>query len=165
MDFTRIAKHLWVGAPERNRRFPAATLERITQAISAAEAKHHGEIRFAVEASLRLGPLLAGVTARQRAVQAFANLGVWDTEANSGVLIYLLLADRDVEIVADRGVHAKVGPPGWEAICKAMETEFRAGRFEAGVLAGIAAVSRHLESHFPRIGPDSNELPDAPVLL
>jgi uncharacterized membrane protein len=109
--------------------------------------------------------LLKGVSARQRAVEAFARLGVWDTEANNGVLIYLLLADRDVEIVADRGVHAKVGPDGWEAICKTMEAEFRAGRFEAGVLAGIAAVGRHLEAHFPRRGADANELPDAPVML
>jgi uncharacterized membrane protein len=90
---------------------------------------------------------------------------VWDTEENSGVLIYLLLADHDVEIVADRGVHAKVGPAGWEAICRTMETEFRAGRFEAGVLAGIAAVSAHLETHFPPKGGDRNELPDQPVVL
>ena len=165
MDWKRIARHLWIGAPERRSRFPAATLDRITAAVADAEKRHHGEIRFAVEASLRLGPLWRGMTARQRAIEAFAALGVWDTEANSGVLIYLLLADRDVEIVADRGVHAKVGAEGWEAICKTMEAEFRAGRFEAGILAGIAAVSRHLEVHFPRRGDDVNELPDRPVLL
>ena len=165
MDWNRITRHLWVGAPERKRAFPAASLDAIGKAIAEAETRHGGEIRFAVEASLGLGELWRGVGARQRAVEQFARLGVWDTEANSGVLIYLLLADHDVEIVADRGVHAKVGPAGWEAICKIMEAEFRAGRFEAGVLAGIAAVSAHLETHFPPNGADRNELPDQPVVL
>jgi uncharacterized membrane protein len=165
MDWKRLLRHLWVGAPERDRLFPKPVLERITGAIAAAEAKHHGEIRFAVEPSLSAAEVAKGVPARAKALEAFARLGVWDTEANNGVLIYLLLADRDVEIVADRGVHAKVGPEGWEAICRAMEAEFRAGRFEAGVLAGIAAVGAHLETHFPRTGADVNELPDAPALL
>jgi uncharacterized membrane protein len=165
MDWKRMLRHLWIGAPERNRLFPAPVLKSITGAIAAAEAKHHGEIRFAVEASLAASEVAKGVSARQKAIEAFARLGVWDTEANNGVLIYLLLADRDVEIVADRGVHAKVGPEGWETICRAMEAEFRAGRFEAGVLAGIAAVGRHLETHFPRTGADVNELPDAPVMV
>jgi uncharacterized membrane protein len=165
MDWKRLAKHLWIGPPERNRLFPPASLQRITEAIAAAEVRHHGEIRFAVEASLAAGEIAKGVTARQKAIEAFARLGIWDTEANNGVLIYLLLADHDVEIVADRGVHAKVGPEGWEAICKKMEAEFRAGRFEAGVLTGIAEVGAHLEAHFPRAGADTNELPDAPALL
>jgi uncharacterized membrane protein len=165
MDWKRLAQHLWIGPPERDRLFPKASLQRITEAIAAAEVRHHGEIRFAVETSLHISEIARGVTARQKAIEAFARLGIWDTEANNGVLIYLLLADRDVEIVADRGVHAKVGPEGWEAICKKMEAEFRAGRFEAGVLAGIAEVGAYLEAHFPRTGSDVNELPDAPVLL
>jgi uncharacterized membrane protein len=165
MDWKRLIRHLWIGNPERDRLFPPAALERITRAIAAAEAGHHGEIRFAVESSLSAAEIARGVDARQKAVEAFARLGVWDTEANNGVLLYLLLADRDVEIVADRGVHAKVGPEGWEAICRRMESEFRAGRFEAGVAAGIAEVGRHLETHFPRRGADVNELPDAPALL
>lgn len=165
MDWKRLARHLWIGKPERDRLFPRDSLRRITEAIAAAEARHHGEIRFAVEASLAAPEIARGVSAREKAVEAFARLGVWDTEANNGVLIYLLLADRDVEIVADRGVHAKVGPDGWEAVCRKMEAEFKAGRFESGVLAGIAEVGRHLETHFPRKGGDVNELPDAPVLL
>ena len=165
MDWKRLARHLWIGKPERDRIFPKASLERITAAIAAAEIKHHGEIRFAVQSSLHASEVLRGVGARQKAIEAFAHLGVWDTEANNGVLIYLLLADRDVEIVADRGVHAKVGDKGWEAICGKMEAEFRAGRFEAGVLDGIAEVGRHLETHFPRRGDDVNELPDEPVML
>jgi uncharacterized membrane protein len=109
--------------------------------------------------------LWRGVSARERAVEVFANLRVWDTEENNGVLIYLLLADRDVEIVADRGIHARVGAEGWEIICRAMETQFRAGHFEQGVLDGIAQVSAQLTRHFP--GPDrrGDELPDKPVLL
>jgi len=165
MDWKRLARHLWIGKPERDRIFPKASLERITAAIAAAEAKHHGEIRFAVQSSLHAAEVFQGISARRKAIEAFARLGVWDTEANNGVLIYLLLADRDVEIVADRGVHAKVGAEGWEAICAKMESEFRAGRFEAGVLAGIAEVGRYLETHFPRRGEDVNELPDAPVML
>jgi uncharacterized membrane protein len=166
MDLTRLTRHLWIGSPEVNRIFPAAALERITKAIAASETGHHGEIRFAVEASLELRPLLKGVTARERAIQVFSDLRVWDTEENNGVLIYLLLADHDVEILADRGIHAKVGAAGWEAICKAMETEFRQGRFEAGVAAGIASVGAHLKAHFPaRGGTNENELPDAPVIL
>ncbi|HKP94725.1 MAG TPA: TPM domain-containing protein [Fibrobacteria bacterium] len=165
MDLTRLLRHLWIGRPEVRRLFPEASLERITRAIAASEKAHHGEIRFAVEASLEWRPLFQGVTAKERAVQVFSELRVWDTEANSGVLIYLLVADRDVEILADRGVHAKVGAAGWEAICGMMETEFRQGRFESGVALGIREVSRHLEAHFPRTGPDVNELPDRPALL
>ena len=90
---------------------------------------------------------------------------IWDTEHNNGVLIYLLLADRKVEIVADRGIDASVGSAGWEKICRDMEAEFAAGRFEQGALAGIAAVSRELARHFPHDGTTRNELPDAPVVL
>ena len=167
MNFSRISRHLWIGSPEVNRLFPAAALERITAAIAASEAGHHGEIRFAVEASLELRPLLNGVTARERAIQVFSDLRVWDTEENNGVLIYLLLADHDVEILADRGIHAKVGAAGWESICKSMEAEFRQGRFEAGVITGIASVGAHLNAHFPARGgsANQNELPDAPVIL
>ena len=165
MDLKRLSRHLWIGKPEVNAIFPSASLDRITQAIAASESGHNGEIRFAVEASLDVGALLKGVTARERAVQIFSDLRVWDTEANNGILIYLLVADHDVEILADRGVHAKVGAEGWETICKAMEAEFRQGRFESGVVRGIEAVGSHLKTHFPRTGHDANELPDRPVIL
>ena len=95
----------------------------------------------------------------------FSQLRIWDTADNNGVLIYLLLADRDVEIVADRGIDAHVGAAGWETICKAMEAEFRAGNFAGGAIEGIDAVSRLLASHFPRHGGGKNELPDAPVVM
>ena len=137
----------------------------IEAAIRASEMTHHGQIRFAVEAALDLLPLLRNQSARGRAIDVFSLLRVWDTEHNNGVLIYLLLADRDVEIVADRGVSHLVAPAEWERICRDMERAFRDGRFEEGVLAGIRAVSAHLVRHYPGESKSLNELPDQPVVL
>ena len=132
------------------RDFPPAVLARIEQAIKAGEATHSGQVRFAVEGALDGAPLFRNQPARERALDIFSQLRIWDTAHNNGVLIYLLLADRDVEIIADRGIDAKVGAAGWENICREMETEFRAGHFERGVIKGIEAVSRELAKHFPR---------------
>jgi uncharacterized membrane protein len=122
-------------------------------------------VRFAVEGSLDLFDLLRGMTARERALQVFSQLGVWDTEENNGVLIYLLLADRDFEIVADRGIHRIVGSAGWEPIARRMEAAFRAGDFQRGIIEGIDAVGEVIARHYPRRGGDSNELPDRPIVL
>lgn len=165
MNLKRVMKHLSSGRATVHRVFPARALAEVERAINASEARHDGQIRFAVEAALELTPLLAGQTAQQRAVEVFSQLRVWDTEHNNGVLIYLLLADHDVEIVADRGIHARLGQPVWEAICHEMEAAFRAGHFEAGVLAGIYAVSEHLARHFPPRSGKPNEMPDSPVVL
>jgi uncharacterized membrane protein YgcG len=165
MDLIRVIRHLSMGRAAVRRVFPSLALNAIEQAIRATEARHAGQIRFAVEASLELGPLLAGQTAQQRAIEVFSKLRVWDTEHNNGVLIYLLLADRDVEIVADRGIHVRLGKEVWETICHEMEAAFRAGHFEAGVLAGIHAVGEHLSRHFPASGGKLNEMPDRPVVL
>ncbi len=166
MNIKRIVRHLFMPSWWPRRVFPPDALKRIETAIRNTERTHGGQIRFAVEAALHLVPLWHELTARQRAIEVFSRLGIWDTEHNNGVLIYLLLADRDVEIVADRGVHAKLGAAVWEHICRAMEAHFRAGRFEAGVQEGIHAVGEHLSQHYP---PDSghkrNELPDKPVVL
>jgi len=148
-----------------NRAFPRQTLIAIEQAIKASETAHVGEIRFAVEGALDGTPLFKGQSARERAIETFSQLRVWDTEHNNGVLIYLLLADRDVEIVADRGIHAKVGSQEWEKICRTMETAFRHGDYEGGVVSGIQAVTQHLIEHFPAAGDGRNELPDKPVVL
>lgn len=137
----------------------------IEQAISQSEATHTGQIRFAVEAALDIGPLVHRQSARERAIDVFSWLRVWDTAHNNGVLVYLLLADRDVEIVADRGIARHVAPEEWERICRDMEAAFRVGRFEDGVLAGIRAVSAHLVRHHPGQGERPNELPDQPVVL
>ncbi len=165
MNLIRIMRHLSSGRAAVRRVFPLRALNAIEHAIRATEAKHDGQIRFAVEASLELAPLFAGQTAQQRAIEVFSKLRVWDTEHNNGVLIYLLLADHDVEIVADRGIHVRLGKEIWEAICREMETAFRAGHFEAGVLAGIHAVGEHLSRHFPARRGKSNEMPDSPVVL
>jgi len=167
MNIARVMKHLSTGRASVRRVFRPSALSAIETAIREAESRHAAQMRFAVEAALELSPLLAGQTAKQRAVEVFSNLRVWDTEHNNGVLIYLLLADRDVEIIADRGVHAKLGQETWEAICQEMETAFRAGKFEEGVLAGIQRVGEHLARHYPHTGAGEkiNELPDRPVLL
>jgi uncharacterized membrane protein len=163
MQWTRIGRHLAMPAWRSRLSFPQAMLARIEAAIRRGEQTHLGQIRFVVEASLDLPLLLRGVTARERAVDVFSMLRVWDTQNNNGVLIYLLLADHDVEIVADRGIHAHVGTSAWESICQDMERSFRARDFEQGVLTGIAAASRLLAEHYP--GQGENELPDAPVLM
>lgn len=138
---------------------------RIERAISESEALHSGEIRFAVEAALELFALLHGQLARERAMEVFSQLRVWDTERNNGVLVYLLLADRDVEIIADRGIAGKVDKEEWERICQRMEAAFREGRFEEGVLTGIKEITGLLIKHFPNRNDQPKELPDQPVVL
>jgi uncharacterized membrane protein len=165
MGIARIGKHLLGNRSRVRAAFPPRALAAIEQAIKASEASHAGQIRFVVEGALDGAPLLRGQSARERAIDVFSQLRIWDTEHNNGVLIYLLLADRDVEIVVDRGIDAKVGAAGWETICRAMEVEFRAGQFERGVIAGIQAVTQHLARHFPKHGSGGNELPDAPVVM
>lgn len=165
MNLKRLARHLCTTRRSVARAFPRRTLDAITRAIGETEARHTGQIRFAVEAALEVGDLLHGTSARERALEVFSRLRVWDTEHNTGVLIYLLLGDRDVEIVADRGIHARVGTDGWEVICRRMEDAFRRGEFENGVLHGIRAVGQHLESSFPRQGQPARGLPDEPEFL
>jgi len=165
MNIKRIIRHLLISQATVRRHFPRATLDNIERAIAEVEQHCSGQVRFAVEHALEWAPLLAGQSARERAVRIFSDLHVWDTEHNNGVLIYLLLADRDVEIVADRGIHAKLGQPVWEVICKEMESAFRQGRFEEGVIAGILGVGKHVAQHYPQIGDKTNELPDRPVLI
>ena len=137
----------------------------IEQAIAASEATHAGEIRFAIEAALEIGPLLQGQTARSRAIDVFSQLRIWDTEHRNGVLIYLLLADRDVEIVADRGIARKVDAEAWELICREMERAFAQQDYEGGVLNGIKAVGRHLSHCYPPAGSAANEVENAPTVL
>jgi hypothetical protein len=165
MVMLRWLKHLCSGDWQLRRAFPQQTLSNIEAAIHESELTHQGETRFAVEAGLDLWPLLRNQTARARAIQVFSDLRVWDTELNNGVLIYLLLADRDVEIVADRGIHAHVGAEGLEKICRVMEADFRSGLFEQGVIRGIKAVGAHLDKHYPKRSGDINELPNRPTVL
>lgn len=161
----RLFRHLTTGRWQATRRFPKASMLAIENAIQQSEHTHNGELRFAVEAGLDWHDLLRGITPRQRAIAVFSQLHIWDTEHNSGVLIYLLLADRRVEIVADRGIHAKVGDAQWQAICREMETAFGAGNFEQGVLAGLSRISTLLTEYFPATAHNINELSDKPVIL
>lgn len=165
MNIQRVVRHLLVTDGKVNKAFPQSALSRIEQAIKASEANHLGEIRFAVEGGLDGAPLFKGQSPRDRAIELFSHLRVWDTQHNTGVLIYLLLADRAVEIVADRGIHAKVQPQEWSQICRQMEEAFRLANFEGGVVRGVQAVTQHLVQHFPSGSGDSNELADEPVLL
>jgi len=161
----RWIRHLFLDHLNLMRAFPLAVLAGIERAIAGQEKRHRGELRVVIEGGLPLAALISGRTARERAIDQFTRLRVWDTEDNAGVLIYLLLADRRVEIVADRGIHACVGDTAWETICGVMQQEFAAGRFEAGVLTGLSSVSDLLAQHFPvRSGENPNELLDAPIV-
>ncbi|MGH8447038.1 MAG: TPM domain-containing protein [Solimonas sp.] len=166
MSLQRAWQHLTMSPWKVRRHFPPATLAAIEAAVKACESRHAGEIRFAVEGGLPLARVWAGLTPRDRAAEVFAQLRVWDTEHNNGVLIYVLLADRDVEIVADRGVGERRVPPAeWQACCRLIEAEFGAGRYAEGAAAGIEAVAAVL-GRYPPDRPDfGNELPDTPVLL
>lgn len=165
MNVRRVLRNLFMPPWRVRLVFPARTLRAIETAIREAEATHAGEIRFAVESGLPLFPLLRGQPARERALEVFSQLRVWDTQLNNGVLIYLLLADHDVEVIADRDAHARVGTEGWEKICREMEAQFRQGKFEEGVLHGIRAVSAQLARHYPPREGDRNELDNRPVKL
>ena len=160
----RFLKHLSAARWQVALRFPKRSMATIEAALKQSETLHMGELRFAVEAGLDWPDLVAGTRSHQRALQVFSQLHVWDTEHNSGVLIYLLLADRKVEIVADRGIHARVGNAGWTTICQDMESEFRVGDFENGVLHGIAAITALLQQHFPAHKRNPNELSDTPIV-
>lgn len=161
----RLLRHLLMPPWRVRLTLPGRALRAIESAIRESEATHSGEIRFAVEGTLHLRDLLRGQTARDRAVEVFSQLRVWDTEQNNGVLIYLLLADHDVEILADRGAHARIGAQGWEQICREMEACFRRGGFEQGAVQGVRAIGALLSQHYPPSGKDRNEIDDKPVVL
>lgn len=161
----RYIKHLSATRWQVSRKFPASSLKAIEAAIAASEKSHMGELRFIVESGLELPALLSGLSARARALQVFSDLRIWDTEQNSGVLIYLLLAERKVEIVCDRGINKRVDQSTWNSICKNMEHHFRLGHFEAGALKGINAITQLLQKHFPAHSDNRDELSNSPVII
>ncbi|GAB4123586.1 MAG: TPM domain-containing protein [Rubrivivax sp.] len=160
--FLRILKHRWRDDTDLKRALDDAALDRLAERVKRSEAQHGGEIRISVEAGLPLSYLWQGLTARDRAVTLFGKLRVWDTEHNNGVLIYLLLAEHAIEIVADRGLARHVAPEHWQRVLAGMREAFRAGRYEAGLMQAIAEVERLLLQHFPLAGgaANPNELPD-----
>ena len=165
MNFRRWLKHLFMPPRAWKRAFPQATLDAIEAAVHVSETSHDGEIRFAIENSLPASAVWRGMNGRARAVEVFSNLRVWDTEHNSGVLVYLLLADHDIEIVADRGIATRVNNADWEAVAQVMEAAFRAGEFERGALNGIERIGALLAEHFPPRMHNPDELANRPVII
>lgn len=161
----RLLKHLFAGSSSGS--FPDRDLHAIADAVTAGEQRHGGEVCFAVEAALSPAQVWSGMQARERALEVFAQLRVWDTAANNGVLIYLLLADHRIEIVADRGLDDRVSAEQWRGVCQLMEERLRGGQPQAAVVAGVQAVSDVLAVHFPRQPGDAahNELADLPHRL
>ena len=145
--------------------FPAAVLKDIEMAVKQSERQHRGELRFAIENALAPSWVWRGMSARHRATEVFSNLRVWDTEENSGVLIYLLLADREVHIVADRGIARRVPQAEWDAVAQAMQKAFRLGDFRRGSLEGIERITIMLATHFPPGADNPNELSNKPVIV
>lgn len=162
---SRVLRHLVSGEWLVHRRFSPSDLNRITGAITQAEESHCGDIRFCVEAALDLSDLWNGLSSQDRATEVFSQLRVWDTERNNGVLLYLLLADRQFEIVADREVAKKVDPVQWRQICEEVEHSFKNQKFVDGVVLAISRISALLAQHFPRHADSRSELPDEPVIL
>lgn len=165
MQIQRTIRHLTLSERRVKRAFPVAALKAIEDTIKICEAAHEGEICFVVEAALGATALLKNQSSRDRALELFSSMRIWDTEHNCGVLIYLLFADHQVEIIADRGIQATSGAQVWIRICAAMTAAFKEGRFEEGATQGIRAVAQELRSHFPNHNAQGNELPDLPILL
>jgi hypothetical protein len=165
MNVARLLRHACIPGWVARRDFTPRVLAAIENAIRESEQSHRGELRFVAEGDLHLLAVARGLTPRGRAQQLFGALGVWDTAQNSGVLIYVQCVDHAIEIVADRGIAARVPQAEWDAICRRMEAAFRSGQFEAGSVAGIRAITVLLARHFPPGASNPDELPDKPVLL
>jgi uncharacterized membrane protein len=165
MNFLRLGRHLATTHFGTRRQFTPQVLDALERAIRECEARHAGEIRFVVETAFDLPELWHDLKPRQRALQLFGQLGVWDTEHNNGVLIYVLMADRVVEIIADRGIARRISQAEWDGACRLMQQHYAAGRYLEGSVGGIQAVGALLGRHFPGKGHAGHELPDQPLLL
>jgi uncharacterized membrane protein len=165
MKLLRLLRHITTTRWSTRRHFPQGVRDAIEQAIGECEARHGGEIRFVVETSFDLPELWRGLTAHQRALQVFGQFGVWDTVHNNGVLIYVLMADHVVEIIADRGIASRIQQNEWEAVCRQMQHHYREGRFRDGSIVGILGVGALLGRHFPGKAASDNAPPNQPVLL
>jgi uncharacterized membrane protein len=165
MELARFWRHVSMSPVRARACFPGSTLDAIEREVKEQESRHRGELCFVVEAELTSWQLWHELGSRDRARQVFALQGVWNTQENNGVLIYVLLADRRVEIVADRGIDSRVAPEDWQRICRTMEERFRAGFYEDGSIAGVRAVSELLGREFPADGVQRNELGDRPIMM
>ena len=163
--FRRAIRHEFFGARQVRARLPDASMLVIEAAIAVGEARHSAEIRFVVEASLDLQQVWSGTQPRERALLVFSNLRVWDTEANNGILLYVLMADRSVEVVADRAVARRIAQSSWDAVCQQMAQAYRGGDFLNGTLAAIAQLHELVEPHFPSGRENLDELPNRPLII
>ena len=161
----RFLRHVWMSPIQLKRCFPSSALDQVEAAVSSGEKTHRGQVRFVVEAELSTSQLWAGLTSRQRAIDVFSMLRVWDTEENNGVLVYVMLADHKVEIIADRGIHRHVGDERWRAICREIEHHYRKRDFMGGSITAVQKISAELAFYFPSSGESKNEQPDRPVVL
>lgn len=163
---SRLLQHLLHTPLATRRAFPATVQEGIRHAVQAGEQGHRGEIRFVVEGDWPLGDVWSGKSVRERALEIFGLAKVWDTAENTGLLIYVLLCEHKVEILADRGLHAAAPDGSWDSLCAEMITAFHNKQFESGSLSAIGRINQLLQQHFPA-GPEGNpnELPDSPIVL
>jgi uncharacterized membrane protein YgcG len=162
---SRLLKHLLHTPLATRRAFPAATQEAIRATIAEGERTHRGEIRFVVEGDWPLGDVLSGKAVRQRALEVFGLSRAWDTAENTGILVYVLLCEHKVEILADRGINAIAGDGAWAEVCANLVAAFRGGRYQEGSLQAVRSLNDLLQRHFPASGDNPNELPDMPVVL
>ena len=167
MDWSRLSRHLVASQRGTHRMFSEATMQRLQQVIADGEATHRGEVRLIIESSLPLRKVRRGMSTRQRALDLFGTFRVWDTEENNGVLLYINVADRRMEIVADRAASRCIGDAHWQAVCGVAQAEFKNGDFERGLGEAIAAIHGALTVAFPAQAgaPRKNELPDTPVVI
>jgi uncharacterized membrane protein len=165
MRLRRMLRHWHASLRPARKLMPASALAQIEHEIEQAERTHAGEIRVAVETALPLSLLWRKLSARERALQLFASLGVWDTHHNNGVLIYVLLGDKAVEIIADRGIAQHIPASEWQALCDEVSERFRQGDPTAGCCVAVQSVGRRLARFFPASDGEGNELPNQPVLL
>jgi uncharacterized membrane protein len=165
VKLSRWLKHVFMPPWRWRLSFPAVVLTDIEKAVKQSESQHSGELRFAIENSLAPDRVWHGMTARHRATEIFSNLRVWDTEENSGVLIYVQLADHEVHILADRGISKRVAQSEWDAIAQIIQNEFKQGKFREGSINGIEAITVLLATHFPPNADNINELPNKPVII
>jgi uncharacterized membrane protein len=163
--FSRLVKHFCTTTAAGRRAFPASTLKAIEDAIEEGEKHHRAEVRVIVEPALSAQTVLNGMTPRERARELFAQYGVWDTEENCGVLVYVNLADHQVEIVADRGVGRVIAAQDWQAVCRTMTQGFARGDYHNSTLAALAQINALLQEHYPDDGSMRNQLSDQPVML
>jgi hypothetical protein len=161
----RALRHWRSNLGDASHAFPPETLAAITEAIRLGEQTHRGEVRLIVEKAMPSDAIWDGITNRQRALALFADHGVWDTEENCGVLIYVNLAEHKVDIIADRGISRKIDEATWQTICRTMTENFAQGKFHDGSLGAIEQVNALLRTHFPSDGPRQNQLPDQPLML